>query len=577
LDVETNVLVRDNRCAFSRVTTIAVAVAVVAAGCGAGSNSRSAETSSNASTPAGNSGGTLITLANAAPSGSPDPQVNYTLQEWQFLMITHDGLVAFKRVGGRGGTKLVPDLATSIPTPTDGGRTWTFTLRPGIKFSNGQTLTPNDVKATFERLFKIGDSPNAATWYSVIAGGDACLARPKTCNLSKGIVIKGNTITFHLTRPDPEFLDQLAMPFALILPASTPAKNVDLPPPGTGPYKWVQYAPNKQLKVVRNPYFHLWSSDAQPEGLPDAIVQKFGLSVEAEVTQVENGSADWIYDPVPSDRLNELSTKYASQIHVDPLTSTYYFALNTRVPPFDNVQVRRAVNYATDRNALVKIYGGPKLATATCQVLPPNFPGYEPYCPYTKNPGSGKWTAPDVAKARQLIAQSGTKGMAVKVTTDTTDVDKGFGEYFIGLLNSLGYKASPQFLAADLEYPYIQNSKNKVQFAFSNWSQDYPAASDFLNVLLGCGSFHPNSNSSPNVAELCDKRIQAKMDQAGAAGARSAPAADKLWATVDRDVTDQAPRVAMFNPKYLDFVSARIKGFQFSPQWYFLVDQASVK
>ena len=554
----------------------AVAVALLAAGCG---GSKSSQGTTTSATGAGQKGGTLITRANRAPSGSPDPQVNYTLQEWQFLIITHDGLVAFKRVGGPAGTKLVPDLATALPKPTDNGRTYKFTLRSGIKFSNGKTLTGQDVKATFERLFKIGNSPNAGSWYNAIEGGDACVKTPKTCDLSQGIVVNGNTVTFRLAKDDPEFLFQLAMPFAFILPADTPTKNVNIPPPGTGPYKWVQYAPNKQMKVVRNPYFKVWSKDAQPEGLPEAIVQKFGLSVEAEVTQVENNQADWIAnaDSLPSDRLNELSTKYASQVHINPLSATWYFAFNTRIPPFNNLQARQAVNYATDRNALVKIYGGPKLATPTCQVLPPNFPGYKPYCPYTTNPGSGKWTGPDMAKAKQLVQSSGTAGAVVKVNSDTTPVDKAFGEYFIGLLNKLGYKAKPQFLSNDIQYPYIQNSKNRVEFAFSDWFADYPAASDFLDILLGCDSFHPNSNSSPNIAEFCDKTIQAKMEKASATGVRNLQAANALWAGVDHDMTDQAPWVAMFNPKLIDFVSKRVKGFTWSPQWYFLLDQASVK
>jgi peptide/nickel transport system substrate-binding protein len=557
------------------VFAVSIGLAILAAGCG---SSKSSKGTTSETTAAGGKGGTLITLANAAPAGSPDPQVNYTLQEWQFLLITHDGLVAYKRVGGPEGTKLVPDLAESIPKPTNGGKTYKFTIRSGIKFSNGQTLTAKDVRATFERLFKIGNSPNAGSWYNAIEGGDACVKSPKTCDLSKGVVVKGNTVTFNLARTNPEFLDQLAMPFAYILPASTPTKNVNLPPPGTGPYKWVQYEPTKQMKIVRNPNFKVWSKDAQPEGLPDEIVQKFGLSVEAEVTQVERGQADWIAnaDTIPTDRLGELSSKYADQVHINPLTATWYFAFNTRIPPFNNLKARQAVNYATDRDALVKIYGGPKLATPTCQVLPPAFPGYEPYCPYTKNPGK-KWSAPDLAKARQLVTASGTKGATVKVNSDTTPTDKAYGEYFIGLLNSLGYKAKPQFLSNDIQYPFIQNSKNKVQFAFSNWFQDYPAASDFLDILLGCGSFHPNSNSSPNIAEFCNKSIQAKMDRAGNLGLTNPDAGNKLWAEVDRNVTDQAPWVAMFNPKLLDFVSKRVKGFAFSPQWYFLLDQASVK
>jgi peptide/nickel transport system substrate-binding protein len=552
-------------------SSVAITLALVAAGCGGKSKSTTKSTS------AGGTGGDLITVANAAPSGSPDPQVNYTLQEWQLLIVSHDGLIAFRRLAGEPGTKKVPDLVESIPTPTNGGKTWAFKLRSGIKFSDGSALDGADVKATFERLFKIGNSPNAGTWYNVIQGGDACVKTPKTCDLSQGIVVNGNTVTFNLTTADPEFLDKLAVPFAFILPSSTPTKNVDIPPPGTGPYKWAQYAPNKQIKLVRNTFFKEWSKDAQPAGNPDTIVQKFGLTSEAEVTAVENNQADWMFDQPPADRLTELSTKYADRVHVNPLTAVIYFAFNVNEPPFNNLKARQAVNFATDRNALVKIYGGPKLGVPTCQILPPNFPGYKPYCPYTKDPGSGKWTAPDLAKAKQLVAASGTKGAAVKVNTDTTDVNKAYGLYFVGLLNSLGYKATLQALSADIQYPYSQNSSNHTQFAYSSWYQDYPAASDFLNILLGCGSFHPKSNSSPNIAEFCDKGIQANMDKAGKLGITDPAAADQLWAQVDHDVTDQAPWVAMFNPKYIDVLSARIKGYQFSPQWYFLLDQASVK
>jgi peptide/nickel transport system substrate-binding protein len=552
---------------------VVVTLALVASGCGGSSKSSS---STSTSTSAGGKGGTLVTVANAAPSGSPDPQVNYTLQEWQLLILSHDGLIAFKRLGGKPGTAKVPDLAESIPKPTNGGKTWTFTLRKGIKFSDGSTLDGADVKATFERLFKIGNSPNAGTWYNVIQGADACIKTPKTCDLSKGVVVDGDQVTFHLTTADPEFLDKLAVPFAFILPSSTPAKNVNIPPPGTGPYKWVQYAPNKQLKLVRNTFFKEWSKDAQPEGNPDVIVQKFGFTPESQVTAVENNTADWMFDQPPADRLSELSTKYADRVHVNPLTAVWYFAFNTRIPPFNNLKARQGVNYATDRNALVKIYGGPKLAVATCQILPPNFPGYKPYCPYTSGSATDKWTGPDMAKAQQLINASGTKGAAVKVNTTTNTVDRDLGLYFVGLLNKLGYKATLQALSPDIQYPYAQNSSNKPQFAFSSWYQDYPAASDFLNILLGCGSFHPNSNSSPNIAEFCNKGIQAKMDQAGQMGITDPTGANNLWATVDKEVTDQAPWVSMFNPKYIDVLSNRITGYQFSPQWYFLLDQASV-
>src|SRR6478672_13295050 len=194
---------------FVGSASLLTAVALVAAGCGSSNKS----SSSTQTTSSGAKGGTLLTVANAAPSGSPDPQVDYTLQEWQLLILTHDGLVGFKRAAGTEGTKIVADLATTVPKPTDGGKTYTFTLRKGIKFSNGKTLKASDVKYTFERLFKIGQSPNAGTWYNVIVGGDACVKSPDSCNLDQGVIANDaqGTVTFHLTRGDPEFLDKLAV------------------------------------------------------------------------------------------------------------------------------------------------------------------------------------------------------------------------------------------------------------------------------------------------------------------------------------------------------------------------------
>ena len=548
-----------SRSLFQLLTLIGLAALVLTA-CGGSSKKKSSSSSS------GNSGGTLVTVAKAAPSGSPDPQIDYTLQEWQLLILSHDGLVGFKRAAGTEGTKIVPDLATGWNWSED-GKELSFPLRQGVKWHDGKTFTAQDVKCTWDLLSgkaseKLRINPRKS-WYS---------------NVEEGVIVDdaSGKVTFHLSKPDPEFLDQLGVPFAFILPTGTPNTEVKIPPPGTGPYKWTEYNPSKEMKLVRNTNFKEWSKDAQPDGNPDTIVQKFGLSAEAQVTQVENGDADWMFDTPPADRLSEMSTKHADQVHINPLTAVYYFAFGVTVPPFNNLKARQAVNLATDRNALVKIYGGPKLAVPTCQILPPNFPGYKPYCPYTKNPGE-KWTAPDLAKAKQLVAQSGTKGASVKVNTDTTDTNKALGLYFVDLLNSLGYKAQLQALAPDIQYPFCQNSKNKIQFCYSSWYQDYPAASDFLDILLGCDSIHPNSDSSPNIAQFCDKPIQGKMDQAAVQASTDPATSNATWAGVDKAVTDQAPWVSMFNPKYIDFLSTRVKGYQFSPQWYFLLAQASVK
>ncbi len=314
-------------------------------------------------------------------------------------------------------------------------------------------------------------------------------------------------------------MDQLSLPFAYAVPASTSLKltgnNV---PPGTGPYMWKSYNPNTEAVLVRNPYFKQWSAAAQPAGYPNEIIEKYGLQVSDEVTQVENGQANEVFDgdSIPSDQLTTLNgAQYAGQVHVNTLTADWYMALNTRRPPFNNVLARQAINYAANRSAYVKIAGGPQLAVPACQILPPNFPSYTPYCPYTTG-SKTTWSGPDLAKAKALVKQSGTFGMKVVVNDANDQVNTALAEQMVADLNSIGYKASTQLLTAAAQYPFVQNSANssKWNVAWSAWYQDYPAPSDFLNVLLGCNSIHKNSDASPNIAAFCDPAIQAKINQA---------------------------------------------------------------
>src|SRR5215469_10162695 len=556
------------------MTSAAIAaLALTAAACGGSSQPSSPNQT------AAHKGGVFTILANSS-FGVADPAQNYTLGEWQLLIDTHDGLVTFAKVGGIAGTKIVPDLATSIPKPTNGGKTYLFHIRRGIKFSNGQVMKPSDFVRTFERQFTV---PGPTAFYSDIVGANKCST--KGCSLTKGVVANDSayTLTIILAGPDPELMDQLSLPFAFVVPASTSLKltgnNV---PPGTGPYMWKSYNPNTQAVLVRNPYFHVWSAQAQPEGYPNEIIEKYGLQVSDEVTQVQNGSANEVFDgdQIPSDQLSQLnSPKYASQVHVNTLTADWYFALNTRRPPFNNVLARQAINYAANRTAYVKIAGGPSLAVPTCQILPPNYPSYAPYCPYTAGTDHAKWTGPDVAKARQLVAASHTKGMSVVVDGINGQVYRALVEQMVSDLNAIGYKASPQLLAASIQYPFVQNSSNsgKWNVGLSSWSQDYPAQSDFLNVLLGCGSIHPGSDASPNIAEFCDQSIQKQMTQASNMQLTNLAGANNLWAQVDHEVTDQAPWVDLYNPKQIDFLSSRVGNYQWNPQWYILIDQQWLK
>ncbi len=514
----------------------------------------------------------------SSAGSSIDTAVDYD-PNWFVLRMTSDGLMAWKQVGGTAGNDLVPDLATTIPTPTDGGKTYTFTLRKGIKYSTGAPVKASDFTYTLTREYKI-PGPGVGM-YSSIVGADACIAKPASCDLSKGVVAddSAGTVTFHLTQPDADFLQKLALPFAYVVPAGTPNTDTGTTPlPATGPYMIESYSPNNSMVLTRNPSFKQWSADAQPQGYPDSIVMKIGVADEDAVTQVENGQADWVYDPPPADRLDELATKYADQIHINTTPITYFMAMNTRAAPFNNPDVRRALNFATDRNAVIQLFGGPRLAQPSCQILPPNFPGHQDYCPYTANPGA-KWTAPDMAKAQQLVDSSGTKGQKVVVVGTTDSTSKSIDLYYVSLLKQLGYDASLKTLNGSVEYSYVQDSRNKAQISYSYWAPDYTAPSNYLSVSVGCGGFHPASTASPNLSEFCDPKIQAMTATAEATQQTDPQAAEALWAKVDKAVTDAAPQVSLFVANRLDFVSARVGNYQYSPAVTanFLIDQAWVK
>ena len=503
-------------------------------------------------------GGALRLLAHSA-AGTLDPQVNYTAQYWQVFCATHDGLVAFRKVPGPRGLDIVPDLAAAVE-PSEDGLRYTFQLRDGIRFSDGAPLRPEDVLASLRRIFRVR-GPTAETFYGAIEGADACLADPDACTLS-GVTADGDTITIRLTRPDPEFLTKLALPHASILPANSPQADAGtVPLPGTGPYRLVSYDPNERLHLERNRYFREWSADAQPDGYPDIIDYEFGLEDEAEVTAIEHDQADWMFDSPPADRLAELGARYASLVHLNPAYAMWFVPLNMHLAPFDDLRVRQAFNFAVDRDAAVKLFGGHRLAAPSCQVLPPGLLGYARYCPYKL----------DIARARQLVAESGTAGQTVTLVTDDAPVSRAIGTYLVDVLADLGFAARLRTLSANIQFTYIQNTANRVQASLSNWYGDYPSPSNFLGGVYGCAAFHPDSDSSPNISGFCDKALDASMQQA--LDRHDAPA----LAAIDRAITDAAPAVTLFNPDYIDVVSPRLGNYQYHETFRWLIHRSWVK
>jgi peptide/nickel transport system substrate-binding protein len=523
--------------------------------------------------------GGLLTALQSLPFGSLDPESNVTtlsLAPVFTLYITNDGLTAFKRVGGSDGVQLVPDLATTIPSPTNGGRTYSFQLRRGIHYSNGQLVRPEDFRRAIERSFVVGRS----NYYQNIVGGAACVARPARCDLSRGIVTDdtAGTVVFHLVAPAPEFPYKLAVFTAFAVPPGTPNRDIGTHPvPATGPYE-VASITRRQLTLVRNPYFHEWSHAAQPDGYPDRIVWRTGSSPQAEVTAVENGHADYTPDlaELSADRLHDVQTHFPSLLQENLADETLLLGLNTRVAPFNDLRVRRALNYAVDRAKVAQLLG--QDSRPACQTLPPYIPGYRRYCPYTLDPNAaGVWRAPDLAKARALIAASKTRGTPVTIWIPPPSAFGDFtaaGRYLVSLLDRLGYPTHAKHNASPAQ---LADSRTKAQAFLGPFAANYPAASEFLGPQTqSCQSFKPDSTSNPNWYEFCDPQFDATVRNARAAEAAGLPAA-ALWAKADQQLTKQAPLVALATPRVTDFVSRRIGDYQYNPQLSVLIDQLWVR
>jgi YVTN family beta-propeller protein len=543
--------------------------------------------------PLSHRGGTLRVLAGDDVFACPcvEPLDGLPGAGWQLLDLVYDGLVAYRRVGGPSGRILVPDLAQALPRPSDGGRTYVFRLRRGVRFSDGQALRPSDVRASFERFFEI-EHYTVLPLNTHIIGAGGC-AHTRRCDLSRGVIAndRAGTVTFHLSTPDPDFLYTLALPPAFVVPAGSPIQAAKSPLPGTGPYRIAASTPSSDQRrhpgrfvLVRNPRFHVFAPDATPDGNPDRIVAATMVPPARAVAAVEHGSADVASQlaNLPPETTARLASHYASQLHLDSIGSTYSVFLNTRVPPFNRLDARRAVNEATDRRSLVRLLGGSTAAKATCQTLPPDFPGYRPYCPYGLAPSpAGTWIGPNLERAQRLVAASGTKGTRITVWAPPNHVN--IASYFAGLLRRLGYQATTHVVpgvggSATPYYDAVGDPRTRAQIGWFSWIQDYTSASDFIRTLFDCASIVPGDAAATfNYSQLCDPALERQIHAAERLQAEDPVAGQQAWAAADRMIVNQAAAVPFANGLALTLVSPRTGNYQSNPQWGVLLDQLWVR
>jgi YVTN family beta-propeller protein len=517
-------------------------------------------------------GGTLTVVWDYLPER--DPVQAYDPFGGPALATVYDGLVTLRRSGGAAGLTLVPDLARTLPRPADGGTTYTFTLRPGIRYSNGMPVRASDFRRGIQRTLSFGAAP---PYYEGILGGQTCHRQPHRCDLSAGIITNdaAGTVTFHLGHADPDFLYKLALLLAVPAPPGAPDHTIYRAPflPGTGPYKISQYRPNTSVTLVRNPYFRQWSYAAQPAGYPNVIRFDRVAGPARQESAVIAGRAD-LMTVTYSNNGQSLATRYPARVHTTLKVASEFLFLNTRQPPFTSLKARQAVNYAIDRGRILQLsHFAPGQAAVTCQMLPADFPGHRSYCPYTTGPKDGIWHGPDMAKARRLAKDSHTTNVPVTVWILKDFASRALGSYLVRMLKDLGYRARQRIVPGWRFFPAVGNVHSKVQAGLNGWGVDFPTASEFFLPVLSCRSYYQDSNE----AEFCDPHVDQLASEAQAAQLTDPGTARSLWAQADRIVTDQAPWVPILSFGDTTFVSARTGNYQESPIYGPLFDQMWVR
>lgn len=488
---------------------------------------------------------------------------------------TGDGLVAVASASGV--PQVVPDLAITVPEPTDAGRTYSFQLRPGVRYSTGEPVRASDFRRELERLYALG-SP-LGDLYSALRGAEGCVRRPATCDLSPGLVTqdRAGTVVLHLTRPDPELLFKLSLPAARPVPPGTPRAELALEPvPSTGPYRAEEFAPG-ELILVRNEQFDEWSRAAQPDGFPDRIEIAMDDDPDARARSVLRGEADLALE-IAEANIGRLATRFPSQLRRHAQPNTKFLSLNVRRPPFDELPVRRALNLAIDRVAAARRFGGPELSKPTCQVLPPSMPGYSPYCPWTRGPENGRWHVPDLARARELIRGSGTAGAAVELVTvrgDTTGPSAA--PVVASALRKLGYRPRIRVYASEQRFER-RLTEGDWDISAGDWIADYPSPSEFLDYFLACSNYRPdNPARSTNAGGFCAPGFDRLVAKAERVEITDPAKTQRIWASADRLAVDQAAWVPLVNSASVELASVRTGHFTLDANSQPQIDQLWVR
>jgi peptide/nickel transport system substrate-binding protein len=495
-----------------------IAIVLVAclalAGCGSGGDSGTEET---------------IEATDASFPDYLDPALAFSLEAATALHNSYIPLLTYPSADGKAGTKLIPGLAQSLPKIDQGGRRYTLRLRPGLKYSDGTPVRASDFRFAVERLIRLNSA--GASFYAGIVGAERFM-KTKQGGIDGIEADDGSgTIVIHLTQPSGTFSYVLALAFGAPLPPDTPVEDQTRnPPPATGPYVITEVRPGRGWEYERNPYWESANGPAMP-ALPDGHAAKIVFRVQSnqntQVDEVERGKVDLMRNPPPVQRYAEVKRRFeGTQFREVPTISVYYFWMNTEEPPFDDVRVRRAVNYAIDPEALERIFAG--TVQPTQQVLPPEMPGYRHFELYPH----------DLERAKRLIERADPADRRITVWTFNLAPTDEAGEYYQQVLDDLGFDVTLKIIDPANYFTVIGNASTPdLDTGFANWLLDYPHPNDYFQPQLSGESIIANGNT--NWARFANPAVDAKINQL--ASEQLGPRQEGEYADLDRAVMKQAP------------------------------------
>ena len=537
-----------------------IAVALGLSACGGSSGSTAPKTGgSSTQTSAIQQGGTIKVLEGTSPD-SLDPDFSYTTQGNEADAMVYIPLLTYAAENGTAGSKLIPGLATSLPTVSADQLTYTLTLRSGLKYSDGPAI-------------QWGGS---SFFSGYIKGGTAYLNKKATT--ISGIQTDDATgkITIQLSQPYGAFDNLLAFESAAPIPSTTPLNKVlsNTPPVGIGPYKFGQIVPNASYQLVKNPNFAAFNIPGIPTGYADTINVDKESNSNTEAQQVLNNQADVFDagDTVPAQSLGQIQSQAAGRFQYVTGASTYYFFMNTKVAPFNNVAARQAVNIALDRTALAKLSSG--ALTPGCNFLPPTIVGHADTCVFGTKSGSP--STADVAKAKQMVKAAGLDGTSVTVWSETRSPRQEYCTYLNQLLNELGFKSSLKVIQDSVYFQTIGNQSLNAQVGFADWSQDFPNPSDFYLLLSKAGIQATNNENFGNVD---DPKIESQLAPLIKSPASQLQSQAAGWTALDNYVAQQAYTATYGYEQFPKFLSNKIDYNRaiFNPVFYIMFSTLALK